>query len=93
MVIYKYEITDDPTFIHVKGFNRVLKVDKQNDRLYVWCEIIDGYIVSTELEVRAIPTGMQFDEFDVGRYDDTFVMDNGRVWHVYIKRRASWINT
>ena len=76
----------------LKGnFRQILKIDWQKDKLMAWIEI-DEDLSRIEYTLSAIPTGLNFEEREVGKYIDT-IFEGPYVWHIYCKQRlidAPW---
>lgn len=88
-VVYKYQLEiKEKQHLKIQGFNGFLKVAEQNGDLYLWCIINAKDKSSYTAEINLVGTGnMITDNARVNQnsYFDSVLMDNGFVWHVFIK--------
>lgn len=97
-VIYKYELEiTDSQILQMHGIPRFLSVQEQNGKLVVWA-IIDTNNGINGREILIVGTGNEIPNYYnlSGRsYDSasgyttehigTVVMNNGLVWHIFVK--------
>lgn len=97
-VIYKYELEiTDSQILQMHGIPRFLSVQEQNGKLVVWA-IIDTNNGINGREILIVGTGNEIPNYYNLRgfsYDSpsgyttehigTVVMNNGLVWHVFVK--------
>lgn len=97
-VMYKYAIPEGGNAI-LEGFftNKNFKAGKQGDKLVLWAENnltkrdeFNGYVLKedsdkTKVEVMVLGTGWYYDKHWGWKYIDTIQMDDGLVWHVFVR--------
>lgn len=96
-VMYKYNIPDGGNII-LEGFftNKIFKAGKQNEELVLWAEnnltkkngndyVLKEDVDKTKIEVMVLGTGWFYGKDWGWRYVDTVQMNDGLVWHVYVK--------
>jgi hypothetical protein len=76
-------IIDGTQSISVKGYMKSLKVAQQKGNLYLWFLRDLNDISVTRLDINIYGTGHEV-KIHSDHYFDT-VMNNGFVWHVFIK--------
>jgi hypothetical protein len=80
--VYKYELHPDTSVVSMPEGARILHVDVQDNRPYIWA-LVDPTLRHVGRKFAVVGTGQQFDATDVVHVG-TFLMYGGDlVWHVF----------
>ena len=83
--IWKFELGPRGKILDMPMAAKILKVGQQQSRIFVWAEV-DKDAPEEIYQFFVFPTGVELPE-DLGelRYQDTVFLDNGLVFHVYLR--------
>lgn len=84
ITIYKYELNIGENKINIPADFKILKIDQQENKIYMWAQIDTNNSLTT-LSVLTVGTGfsMAHDFVSQAKHIETLVMKNSFVWHFY----------